>query len=114
MKGIMASESSTDDQGVASFTYSPADASTPLLFSLLQPFDKLLEDLPKVFAGETLTMRQIYEQHSVDTPYIDKNYKEALRQLEAAEMITADPPAAKRPKRAGSVTFADHVKVTFK
>jgi three-Cys-motif partner protein len=114
MKGIMAGESSTEDQGIASFTYSPADASTPLLFSLVQPFDKLLTDLPQKFAGKTLTMRQIYEEHSVDTPYLDKNYKEALRQLETAGVITADPPAAKRPKRAGSVTFANHVKVTFK
>jgi hypothetical protein len=59
-------------------------------------------------------MREIYEDHSVDTPYTDKNYKEALRQLETAGKITADPPAAKRPKRAGVTTFADHVKVTFK
>jgi three-Cys-motif partner protein len=114
MKNIMATESSTEDQGVASFTYSPADASTPLLFSLAQPFDNLLKDLPKVFAGETLTMRQIYENHSIDTPYTDKNYKEALRQLELAGKITANPSAAHRPKRAGSVTFADQVKVTFK
>jgi three-Cys-motif partner protein len=114
MKNIMATESSTEDQGVASFTYSPADASTPLLFSLAQPFDNLLKDLTKVFAGETLTMRKIYEDHSIDTPYTDKNYKEALRQLELAGSITANPPAADRPKRAGSVTFADHVKVTFK
>jgi three-Cys-motif partner protein len=114
MKSIMASESSTEDQGVASFTYSPADASTPLLFSLAQPFDKLLIDLPKAYAGETSTMRKIYEDHSVDTPYTDKNYKEALRQLEAAGRITADPPAAQRPKRKGITTFADHVKVTFK
>lgn len=114
MKTIMAGESSTEDQGVASFTYSPADASTPLLFSLAQPFDNLLKDLPKVFAGETLTMRKIYEDHSVDTPYTDKNYKEALRQLEAAGTITADPPAAQRPKRKGISTFADQVKVTFK
>lgn len=110
MKGIMAGESSTEDQGVASFTYSPADASTPLLFSLAQPFDNLLTELPKKFAGETLTMRQIYQRHSVDTPYTDKNYKEALRQLEQAGKITADPPAAKRRRN----TFADHVKVTFK
>ncbi|MCK1698781.1 three-Cys-motif partner protein TcmP [Bradyrhizobium sp. 144] len=114
MKHIMANESSTEDQNVASFTYSPADASTPLLFSLAQPFDKLLAELPKVFKGETLTMREIYEQHSVDTPYIDKNYKEALRQLEVAGKITADPPAAERPKRAGLSTFANHVRVTFK
>jgi three-Cys-motif partner protein len=110
MKGIMAAESSTEDQGVASFTYSQADASTPLLFSLTQPFDQLLKDLPKVFSGETLTMRKIYEDHSVDTPYTSKNYKEALRQLEAAKTIKADPPAAKRKAN----TFADHVKVTFK
>ncbi|NLS68387.1 three-Cys-motif partner protein TcmP [Bradyrhizobium brasilense] len=110
MKSIMASESSTEDQGVASLTYSPADASTPLLFSLAQPFDKLLKDLPEVFAGETLTMREIYEQHSVDTPYTDKNYKEALKQLELAGTIKTDPPAAARKKN----TFANHVKVTFK
>jgi three-Cys-motif partner protein len=110
MKGIMATESSTEDQGVASFTYSPADASTPLLFSLAQPFDKLLKDLPITFAGETLTMRQIYEQHSVDTPYTDKNYKEALRQLEAAGTIAANPPAANRRRD----SFANHVIVTFK
>jgi three-Cys-motif partner protein len=66
MKGIMAGESSIEDQGVASFAYSPADASTPLLFSLVQPFDKLLKDLPKTFAGKTLTMRQVYENHSVE------------------------------------------------
>ena len=87
---------------------------TPLLFSLAQPFDYLLKDLPKVFAGETLTMRKIYEDHSIDTPYTDKNYKEALRQLALAGTIIANPPAANRPKRTGSVTFADHVKVTFK
>ncbi len=41
MKDIMAKESSTQDQGVPSFTYCPADASMPLLFSLAQPIGKL-------------------------------------------------------------------------
>jgi hypothetical protein len=58
-------------------------------------------------------MREIYERHSVDTPYIDTNYKEALRQLEAEGVIVADPPVDQRPKRKGVVTFADKVKVTF-
>jgi three-Cys-motif partner protein len=110
MKDIMARESSTEDQGVASFTYSPADASTPLLFSLAQPFDALKDMLPREFAGETLTMRQIYEDHSVDTPYLPRNYKQALRELEIAGKLTADPPLSKRPGK----SFADHVKVTFK
>jgi hypothetical protein len=47
MKDIMAKESSVTDQGVPSFTYSPADASTPLLFSLARPFDGLAEDVEK-------------------------------------------------------------------
>lgn len=109
MKGIMAGESSTLDQGVASFAYSPADASTPLLFSLAQPFDNLVKDLPKVFAGKTLTMNEIYESHSVDTPYTKTNYKKALSLLEQDGKLIADPPSAKRRRD----TFADHVRVTF-
>jgi hypothetical protein len=110
MKDIMARESSTEDQGVASFTYSPADASMPLLFSLSQPFDALKNLLVTDFAGETLTMRKIYEDHSVDTPYLPRNYKQALRELEIAGKITADPPLSKRK----GTSFADHVAVTFK
>ncbi|MBR1164943.1 three-Cys-motif partner protein TcmP [Bradyrhizobium elkanii] len=110
MKDIMAGESSSDDQGVASFTYSPADASMPLLFSLAQPFDALKKSLPTDLTGQTMTMREIYEDHSVDTPYVSKNYKQALRELEAEGIIVADPPMAKRKKN----TFANHVRVTFR
>ena len=109
MKSIMAKESSTEDQGVASFAYSPADASTPLLFSLSRPFEALQQMLVDQFAGETITMKQIYLQHSIDTPYISKNYKDALREMESKGLISATPSAAERNKN----TFADHVTVTF-
>jgi hypothetical protein len=107
MKDIMAKESSVVDQGVPSLTYSPADASMPLLFSLARPFDSLKAELPKVFAGKSLAMKQVYEQHSVDTPFIKKNYKDALLALEVEGKISAEP--AKRNKG----TFADHVLVKF-
>src|ERR1700722_15518998 len=107
MKDIMAKESSVTDQGVPSFTYSPADASTPLLFSLARPFDGLKDELLKVFSAKKRTMKQIYEQHSVDTPFISRNYKDALLALEKEGKITAEPE--KRNKGA----FADHVMVTF-
>jgi three-Cys-motif partner protein len=107
MKEIMAKESSVTDQGVPSFTYSPADASTPLLFSLARPFDELKEELLKVFSGKKRSMKQIYEQHSVDTPFISRNYKDALLALESEGKIKAEP--AKRNKG----TFADHVMATF-
>ena len=107
MKEVMAKESSVADEGVYTFSYSPAEAETPLLFSLARPFTALKSSLLKTFAGLTLSMRQIYEKHSVDTPYIKKNYKDALSVLEKELKITAMPSE----RRAN--TFADHVMVTF-
>jgi three-Cys-motif partner protein len=60
MKGIMAGESSTTDQGVPSLAYSQADETTPLLFSLARPLDALEGMLLDAFAGQTLTMKQVY------------------------------------------------------
>jgi len=107
MKEIMAKESSTHDEGVPSFEYSPADATTPFLFSLLQPLERLADDLTERYAGRTMTMLDVYNGHHVDTPFIKKNYKDALLALEAQKRIVADP--AKRPKG----TFGDAVKVRF-
>lgn len=113
MKTVMANESSSADQGVPSFEYSPATKAQPLLFELTRPLDDLEDMLLEEFADKTLTMREIYEQHSYGRPYIDKNYKTVLAKLELAGKINADPPHTKRPKRYGEVTFANKVKVTF-
>lgn len=113
MKDIMARESSTEDQGVASFAYSPADARTPLLFSLARPLEALADDLTATFAGRTLTMHQVYKAHHVDTPFVARNYKHALGELEAAGRVQCDPPASGRRKLAGKPTFGDAVRVLF-
>ena len=115
MKDIMARESSVADQGVPSFTYSPADASMPLLFSLTTPLDKLEGMLQHDFAGQTLTMQQIYQQHSIDRGYVKKNYKAALLNLERSGQITASPALEAKPPATGRRvgTFADTVSVTF-
>jgi three-Cys-motif partner protein len=113
MKGIMAGESSQVDQGVASFAYCPADKRFPLLYGYSRPLDELADMLLKKFAGQSLTMRQVFESHHVNTPYIDKNYKEALKKLEAEGKITADPPARQRRRVKGEVSFGDNVLVHF-
>ncbi|MGA7381496.1 MAG: three-Cys-motif partner protein TcmP [Terriglobales bacterium] len=113
MKGIMARESSERHQGVASFEYSPTSERFPILFGLSRPLDELQEALLNCFAGETLTMKEIYLRHCVGTPYIDSNYKRALVSLEAENKIRVEPPASERPKKKGEATFADHVRVTF-
>ena len=109
MKDIMAAESSTLDEGVPSLTYSPADASMPLLFSLAQPMSKLKEMLLEDFAGQTLSLAEIYERHSVGKPYIKKNYREALSYLEATKRLSVY--STKGTRRKG--TYPEHVQSQF-
>lgn len=113
MKGIMALESSEADQGVPSFRYSPASERFPLLFSLTTPLEDLEKELLHQFAGKTLTMQDIYLKHNVGRPFISRNYKRALSNLESAGKVQADPRAAQRRMQKGERTFPDHVKVTF-
>ena len=110
MKEIMTKESSTEDQGVPSFTYSPADASMPLLFSLQQPLSDLRTSLLNAFGGQELTTKEIYERHSVDTPFILKNYKDVLLIMEEEGVINVRFFKS-RNRRKG--TFADHLIVRF-
>lgn len=110
MKGIMANQSSGENEGVSTFEYNPASVLQPMLYLFRpRPISDLKQSLLQDFAGKTLTMKQIYELHSVDTPYVAANYKKALKQLEAEERIITNPPANERRKN----TFADHVTATF-
>jgi hypothetical protein len=69
--------------------------------------------LLKDFAGRSLSLQAIYEEHSVGKPYILKNYQDALRKLEHAGKIRTEPPAEHRRKSGGEVTFGEKVTVTF-
>ncbi len=109
MKDVMYRESSTHDQGVASFEYNRAYRDQGLLFELSRPLDDLLDMLCSEFAGQTLTMKEIFEKHNIGRPFVSKNYKDALKALEASERISAEPSADAR--RTG--TFGDNVRVTF-
>lgn len=107
MKEIMARSSSEQHQGVASFAYCPASAIHPLLFELNRPLDQLEDLLMNRFAGRTMQIGQIYEEHNVGTPYILKNYRAALLKLEEKGLISTSP--SKRRKG----TFSEKVRATF-
>jgi len=111
MKDIMAKKSSIFTQGVPSFEYNPA----PIQLSLFDmgQLDALESMLIDEFAGKTLTMEEIYNQHHVGKRYISKNYKEALRKLEQQGKIIVHPPASERRKYKGEITFGEEVRVTF-
>jgi three-Cys-motif partner protein len=114
MKEIMAKESSEHIQGVPSFEFSRASEQYPTLFDLSRPLDDLADMLLNDFAGESATMIEIYERHSVGKSYIRRNYKDALIDLESQDRIKAVPPAAERRKMKGQVTFGDNVRVSFR
>ena len=109
MKEIMASESSARDQGVPSFAYSVADASTPLLLPFTQPLSDLRSSLLKRFASQERNLEQIYEAHSPDTPFIEKNYRVVLNQLEREGVIRARSTRGQRKPD----TYPAHVLVKF-
>lgn len=113
MKGIMAAESSTEDQGVPSFEYSPADARCPLLFSLARPLEGLANELLERFAGQRIRVEDMIARHHIGTPFIDKNYKAAVSRLEADGLVVVDPPAEKRRVQKGVRTLSDNAMVTF-
>lgn len=109
MKEIMGKESSKADQGVPSFEYNPVDKRFQALFEFTRPLEDLEEMLLAVFAGRTMTMVEIYQEHSVGRPYLKKNYKDALKKLESEKKIETQPSRGQRKKG----TFGDKVWVTF-
>ena len=109
MKSIMAEASTHDVQGVPSFEYNPARVRQPVLLETACPLDELEAALVVRFAGTELTMKEVYQQHTVGTPYIKRNYKEVLAKLEAKGIVRASPSASERRKG----TLADTVLITF-
>lgn len=110
MKDIMAKESSSHEGGIASFEYSAVhDPQLKLLYDYSRPLESLGQALLAHFAGRRLTMRKIFDEHNVGTPFVKKNYKDALKALEKQGFITASPPMTKRRPD----TFGDNVRVRF-
>ena len=107
MKDIMAKTSSSEEQGVPSFSYSLADSrAQAMLFEFNRPVDDLQGMLLTEYAGRTITMRKLYEEHSVDRPFMARHYKEALSAMETSGDIEA---LGRRSSRG----FADNIRVRF-
>ena len=92
MKDIMASHSVVDADGVPKFEYLPEVKGRQLAFEIDRPISALGPDLLNSFAGKTLAMIDIYHAHNVGTPFIQKNYKSVLRQLEEADQAARCRP----------------------
>lgn len=113
MKGIMAKESSTHEQGVPTLEYNPADERFPVLFELNRPLDALEGMLLEEFAGKSVKVEDVYWPHNVGRRYIMPNYKEALKKMEEAKKVVCDPAIGQGTPKRRKNTMADHVVVRF-
>jgi len=114
MKDIMYKESTDKRDEVASFEYNPRDLvgyrQLSLFEMLSRPLDALQGMLMEEYAGRTIDFTTLYEEHSVDRPYIKKNYKDVLKNLYENGKITAINPKGKPPRKG---TFSDEMRITF-
>lgn len=99
MKSVMAKESSTTEQDVASFEFSPADERFPYLFDLNRPLEELAEMLLQKYSRLSITFGDLYEVHSVGLPYIKKNYRAVLEQLENDGKVSTRRPDGKKRRK---------------
>ena len=113
MKDIMASAGFSDEDDVPTLAYYKPNSKMPAKFEFARPFSSLGDLLCTKFAGQTLTMHDVYLKHNVGEPFLEKHYKTKLVELEKENRIKADPPAMMRQKRNGKPTMADKVKITF-
>lgn len=114
MKDIMYAASAKSDDGVATFEYTPVeDRQLGLLFAYSRPIDDLRRRLMNKFRGRTLTVDSLIQGDHVGTPYVEKNYKDILVEMEVSGEVVCDPPVSSRPRRSGKPTMAGHVRVSF-
>jgi three-Cys-motif partner protein len=114
MKEIMYKESSENIGGVASFEYNPRvmNFKQGSLFDMLsRPLDDLEGMLLEQYAGTTVDFKHLFEEHSVDKPFIKKNYQDVLKTFLEDKKIVAYNPKTGKPPRKG--TFSEKMRITF-
>lgn len=119
MKDIMYGQS-TDEGEVRRFLFVPSRTSQLGMFSSLFDPDNpysisvLKKSLQSELTGRVLRVGDIYPNYSVGTPYVEKNFKTALLEMEQEGTVTVDIPADRRRRYRGRVTLGDDRVVTFK
>jgi hypothetical protein len=107
-KEISAKESTTFDEDVPSLEHDPS--ANPYQAGLFSPIEELGKELLSTFAGRIMTAEEIYHEHHIGQPYIQRNYRQALLHLEDTGAISVDPPRASRPR---GQSFPRDAKISF-
>jgi three-Cys-motif partner protein len=114
MKSITGKESSSHEEGVPSFGYAPAvsEEMTPLLFEFARPLEQLGAMLMDEYAGQTITFGNLFHEHNVGRRYVERNYRDALLELEEEGKVKVEMDTKRRSNK-GKLTLPTHARITF-
>ncbi len=113
MKGIMARQGTRSAEGMPYLSY--VQNPTPQNFGLfdVDPLVELGDDLCATFQGQTVTLAEVFLQHSAKNNLLLTHYRETALRLEEERRILVNPAADKRPMMKGGRTMARTTRITF-
>lgn len=112
MKDIMHNAGGVDSDGIGNFEFVPVtNSQLSLLFGYTLNLEELKNSICRTFHGKTLSVKNIYWNHTYGTRFVMSDYKKALLELESEGKILCNP--SNRMMRKGVKTMADHVNITF-
>jgi len=89
------------------YVYNPKPQMREIWY--IDPIKELEIELEKEFKGKTRTVNQLFNYHNINKPYIESDYKQALKNLENNKKVIAEPSKENRRKN----TMGNEVKITF-
>jgi three-Cys-motif partner protein len=118
MKEIMYAQSDDRTQGVARFGYvrEVSRKRTPLLALMNTPLEDFKKQLCEEFAGQNADRKTLRDQFDTLHPrnlFVEKNWRDALSQLEVEGKVTCVPPRSERRVQKGEFTFGPNTVVAF-
>lgn len=78
MKEVLAAHSTGRQQGVPDYRYDPEATRYNSSLPVARPLDALADELARAYAGYTVVADELYRRRHVGTPYIRRNYADAL------------------------------------
>ena len=118
MKEIMYAQSDDRTQGVARFGYvrEVSKKRTPLLALMNTPLEDFKKQLCIEFAGQKADRKTLRDRFDTMHPrnlFVEKNWRDALSQLEVEGKVTCVPRRSERKVQKGEVTFGPNTIVAF-
>lgn len=114
MKDIMYKIGEKDFNGIGKFEFIPScDKEENVQLSIIDlfstPFEQFKTELRHRYSGRTIAMGDLYKIDSPNTPFVSKQYKSALIELELSGKITCNKPYSQRRRN----TFSDNTIIKF-